>query len=90
MPPALFPTPDELFAHDFQTERLVEPPYLTRSLSHSKKHVVLILDRTAASVKVHPCSSKHLSSHLKLRKHLSALMKREEPLNWDQRDAAVN
>lgn len=88
--PKLFPTPGELFAYDFQTERLVGPLCLTRSLSHSKKHMVLILERTAARVKAHPCSSKHLSSCLKLRKHLSSLIKSEDPLNWDQRDAAVN
>lgn len=48
-----------------------------------KKHSVLILERTAACVKVHLCSSKHLSSCLKLRKHLSALIKSEDPMNWD-------
>lgn len=44
---------------------------------------VLILKRTAACVKVHLCSSKHLSLCLKLRKHLSALIKRDDPMNWD-------
>lgn len=47
------------------------------------KNTVLILERTAACVKVHLCSSKHLSSCLKLRKHLRALIKREDPMNWD-------
>lgn len=88
--PSLFPTPGELFAYDFQTEQLVGPLCLTLSLSYTKTHMVLILGRTATCVKVHACSSKYLSSCLKLRKHLSALIKREDPPNWHQRDATVN
>lgn len=91
VPSALtLPTPGELFACDFQTEQLVGPLCLTLSLSRTKNHVVLILGRTAACVKVHACSSKYLSLCLKLRKHLSALIKREDPPNWHQRDATVN